>query len=677
MDRSEKLREPGKMIPSVRRATGIVLAMLDAAAQHNLRIHGAAHLPEGPLLFVSNHFTRAETFLLPWILDRVAHRTVSSLAWHELFRGRFGKYLEAIGACSTHEAGVKKRIIRELAAGTCDWLIYPEGEMVKNKNVWGHGRLRLNTAEQQCPHHTGAALLALKATRLRAEAGHASPVLVVPVAVTYHPIRPSINPLYLLARRLLGPLPENIEEELLVEGSILFSRTDIDIVLGHPVDLREWIPSNGHQEEQARFLLERLTTRLMQEVYGRTVRNIDHLACTALSHMGETPMDEDDFARALFLASRETEATSSGMWHHGVGPAILDALSGVRSNPFESILDRAQAEGACERNAGFVVRKDGIRIHEYDKVRLHGIVDVIANEIAPDRVLVRSVSHWIRRAPPSLRTRAAELMERADLEAHASEGGSPELIPHWISPPSPRGTIVLAHGYLASPAETTPLALHLASCGWACYLVRLAGHGSSPEALARTHRADWWRSFQRGLAVARCRHPDKPLVVAGFSMGSFLALKAAAELVHPPQGLIAINAPLKLVNRASLFAPALDGWNNGMRRAGIDPLSMETMRNDSEYPDDNYCRNPVRSMHQMELAASEVRALLGRIRAPTLIVQGDRDPVVQPHSAEILLREIASPSRSLVWWPAAKHGIIRGEGCAPLHERIADWMSHL
>lgn len=670
--------EPGRKDSAiVRRVTEFVITFLEASVRSRIHLRGCTDLPRGPILFASNHFTRMETFLLPWLLERATRRRVSSLAWHGLFRGAFGQYLQSVGARSTREAGIKRRIVDELATGKADWLIYPEGEMVKNKRVWDRGRLHLSTEEQRGPHHTGAAMFALKATQERLRAGMTDPVFVVPLNVTYHPVRPRANAILRIARRLFKPLPERVEEELLVEGSLLLSRTDIDVVLGDPVDLRDWVPRARDSRETTRALLRHVTTRLMQEVYRLTVRNVDHLACTAIAHLGRAPLPEDDLARALLLAARETEATSGGFWHRDVGPALLDALSGVRSGPLEDILALAASEGRCRRSNGLVERVETDAAHHYDRVRLHDVTGVLANEIAPDRVLVRSVAHWLGRARSTLRTRSADLLERIDIEAHARDGGDPEQIPHWVSGPSPRGVVVLAHGYLASPAETKPLALHLAARGWACYLVRLAGHGARPEALGHVHRADWWRSFQNGLAIARGRHPDKPLVVAGFSTGALLALKAAAELAHPPRGVVVVNAPLLLSNRASLLAPVLDAWNTAMRRAGIAPLAFGAVPNDSEYPDENYARNPIRSLHQMELAGSEIRPLLGRIRAPTLIVQGDRDPVVQPRSAEILFREIASPGRDLVWWPATRHGIIRGDGCVALHERIADWMEHI
>lgn len=658
-----------------RNATGLALDLLDATARARLRVRGGDDLPPGPILFVCNHFTRSETFMIPWILKRAAGRDVSSLAWHGLFRGRFGRFLESVGARSTREPGIKRRIVEELAAGESDWLIYPEGEMVKNKEVWNDGALSVHGDGPTLPHHTGAALFALEAARRRTERGLEPALHVVPMNVTYHPMRPPPG-IHRAARRFLSRFPQRYEEELLVEGSFFFSRTDIDVVFGKPVDVREWLREED-RDEPPRALLRRVTTRLMQDVYGLVVRNVDHLVATALRTLGGRSLHEDDLARALLLAARDAQSSSDGFWHEGVGPALLDAASGVRSRAIDDVLALAERECACARAAGILKGVPRAGHVGYADARLRHAVHVLAGEIAPDRPLVRAVERWVARDAASLRAHAAEAVERIDLELHAREGGREDLAPRWVSPPEPRGVLVLSHGYLASTAETAQLAEHLAARGWACYLVRLQGHGSTPAALSRVHRADWWRSYQRGLAAARARHPDLPLVVAGFSAGSLFALRAAAELADPPQGLVVVNAPVLLANRASLLAPALDVWNRLARGAGLRGLVLDAVPNRSEYPDDNYARNPVRALHQLELAISETRRLLGRVRSPALVVQSARDPVVRPESAALLVDGISSASRSMLWWPSARHGIIRGRSCHRLHERISAWLDPL
>ena len=127
-----------------------------------LRVTGTENLVERPTLFVANHFTRIETFLIPYVIFRHAGRQVHSLGTPTVFKGLFGKYFEALGGMSTRDPRRNRTIVRELMTGRHAWVIYPEGGLIKNKKTMHRGRLHLTHPERAGPPHTGAALLALK-----------------------------------------------------------------------------------------------------------------------------------------------------------------------------------------------------------------------------------------------------------------------------------------------------------------------------------------------------------------------------------------------------------------------------------------------------------------------------------------------------------------------------------
>jgi 1-acyl-sn-glycerol-3-phosphate acyltransferase len=245
----------GRWTRTARTTTGWAMRLAEALIGGRIRVTGLEDLDDGPLLFVANHFTRFETFILPYLIYLRTGRFVHSLAWHGLFRGLFGRYLLAMGARPTRDPAIRHRMVEDLMTGAHDWLIYPEGGMVKDKHLWKDGHLDLDLPDRHGPPHTGAAIMALKALFYRdgflravaagdrglqaryqeryhlAGAGTVStvPLRVVPVTITYWPLRPEANGLTWLARRLMKEVPAQLREELTVEGHLLLHRTDIAV----------------------------------------------------------------------------------------------------------------------------------------------------------------------------------------------------------------------------------------------------------------------------------------------------------------------------------------------------------------------------------------------------------------------------------------------------------------
>jgi len=138
----------------------------------NITVSGEK-LPEGSLLFMANHFTRFETFLVPYVLFSSQKRISRSLADDAVFVGWLGEYMKLAGTVSSQNKARDCIILNDLLTSKADWVIYPEGKMVKNKAiVVEEEQFVMNcpvckVEHQKEPLHTGAALLALKAEILR------------------------------------------------------------------------------------------------------------------------------------------------------------------------------------------------------------------------------------------------------------------------------------------------------------------------------------------------------------------------------------------------------------------------------------------------------------------------------------------------------------------------------
>jgi 1-acyl-sn-glycerol-3-phosphate acyltransferase len=114
-------------------------AALDAVIKRtnaSIRTHDEKNIPDQPIVYVINHFTRMETFFLPYVLHKITGKIVLSLAFHEFFGGTFGAVLSKLGAISTHEPKRDRIMIGSLLTGDMNCLIYPEGQMGRTRRSW-------------------------------------------------------------------------------------------------------------------------------------------------------------------------------------------------------------------------------------------------------------------------------------------------------------------------------------------------------------------------------------------------------------------------------------------------------------------------------------------------------------------------------------------------------------
>jgi 1-acyl-sn-glycerol-3-phosphate acyltransferase len=73
-----------------------------------LRVSGTENIDNRTTLFVANHFTRVETFLIPHVIYEYAGRQVRSLGTHSVFKGLFGRYFEALGGASPTGSSIRR-----------------------------------------------------------------------------------------------------------------------------------------------------------------------------------------------------------------------------------------------------------------------------------------------------------------------------------------------------------------------------------------------------------------------------------------------------------------------------------------------------------------------------------------------------------------------------------------
>jgi len=708
-------------------ATGHVIALMEAISKVNVNIHGRENIPDGSLIFVVNHFTRIETFLLPYHIYHLTNRAVWSLANPDMFSGAFGQLLEAVGAVSTRAPHRDRVIVKSLLTGEANWIIFPEGCMVKDKLFVENARYAVSCAGGRRAPHTGAATLAIRtefyrqrlrrltaelpaeAERLQQLFGIAdlAPVLsgktsIVPVNITYYPLRAKENALSRLAGLFPGKLEERYHEELLTEGAMVLEGVDIDIRFGRPletgecltcgpieqdifapkrIDFDDRLPSQQAMRREA----HRLMRRYMTAIYELTTVNHDHLFASLLRGLPFRRFSEEDFRRRAFLLASST-ALSGLHRHQSLESGQTALLTDDRHRKIREFFSLALETGVV-RNDGVDFIKDPDKFSssfDLNRARIDNPIGVIANEVLPLKVLQREVllTAWM----PSMFVNKLvhkRLLRRADEEFEADyrtffrtgESKERDIGRPFLSKGRSRELgVVLVHGFLAAPQEVSELAGYLESQGLWVAAVRLKGHGTSPDDLALRSGDDWRESVDSGYAALNM--VCKRVVVVGFSFGGGLALDCAARNRNVA-GVAAVCPPLRLQDFSSRVAPSLEIWNRLMTAVHYQKGKREFVEISPEHPDINYHRLPVAGLVALEQFMGELEAQLPDITTPALIIQSQGDPVVDPEGSRLLFERLGSPQKEYRLFDIPRHGILLGEGSDKVHAVIGEFIERI
>jgi carboxylesterase len=195
--------------------------------------------------------------------------------------------------------------------------------------------------------------------------------------------------------------------------------------------------------------------------------------------------------------------------------------------------------------------------------------------------------------------------------------------------------VLVLHGFTGSPQSMRPLAEAVAAAGFTVEMPLLPGHGTALEDMLPTRFEDWSLAAEAAYdqLAARC---DK-VIVSGLSMGGTLACWLAAR--HPEIAGIAVVNPLIVAldeeSRAGVRAlleagtEVLDGIGSDIAKEG----PIETA----------YAGTPVAALLSLLDGASALRAELGSIRCPTLLMSSREDHVVPPESGDVLEQSVGGP----------------------------------
>ena len=248
--------------------------------------------------------------------------------------------------------------------------------------------------------------------------------------------------------------------------------------------------------------------------------------------------------------------------------------------------------------------------------------------------------------------------------------------------------MILVHGYGEHAGRYDEMAMYFAGRGFAVHAYDQAGHGRTAGARGHVDRFDrLLEELARFVELVQLEHPDRPITLAGHSMGGLVV--AATAAFHRPA-----------VDRIVVSGAALDLGHGGIRRslslgfARLASLAMPRLgfatgldvRGLSRDPEvvDRYLADPyVKDRMSMRFAAgmtamvSAVRGAAHRIERPILIQHGEADPICPIEGSRLLHNglapEIASES-GIRTYPELRHEIWNEPERERVWQDMLDWL---
>lgn len=181
----------------------------------------------------------------------------------------------------------------------------------------------------------------------------------------------------------------------------------------------------------------------------------------------------------------------------------------------------------------------------------------------------------------------------------------------------------------------------VAAAGFPARGVRLAGHATTPDDLARTGWRDWLQSAEDGLTTLH--ESVTRAAIVGVSLGALLALLLAARRPNDVSAVVSCATPLRLADRRTGLLRSLRWLEPVRRRYALLPKGRRDIS-------DPVARAASRSYDVMPLAGvlsflelrGVVRRVLRQVTQPVLILHGRHDHTALVSNIALLRHHLSS-----------------------------------
>jgi acylglycerol lipase len=243
----------------------------------------------------------------------------------------------------------------------------------------------------------------------------------------------------------------------------------------------------------------------------------------------------------------------------------------------------------------------------------------------------------------------------------------------WAPNGRARGHVVLSHGFAEHSGRYAHVADALTNAGLAVWAADHRGHGHSEGARADIESVEA-AVDDLGLFVelVQAQAPAGRPFLVGHSMGGLIATAFAEKHQDQLAGL-ALSGPLLHVAREVVALAELDDIPDlGLADAvSSDPAVVQAYKDDPLV----YLGPPPRGFLRSAGQVEEIRAALGELALPLLIMHGSDDLLVSPQALKDVVAGVSSPDLTARLWPGMWHEIFNEPGGTAVIAMLTNWIA--
>jgi esterase/lipase len=168
------------------------------------------------------------------------------------------------------------------------------------------------------------------------------------------------------------------------------------------------------------------------------------------------------------------------------------------------------------------------------------------------------------------------------------------------------------------------------------------------------------------------------VVLGGIGFGGNLVLDLAGRIdADALAGVFAISPPFALRDYSSRIIPATDVWNRLLGRMKREKKNIDFLDFPRGSLASNYARNPVSGIKEVGEFLEAIEQRYVTIKKPALILQADKNPVVDPKGSQQLFAAIGSASKEFCLISDDQHILVNGEGAGKVFAKMGAFIDGL